>query len=276
MNTNNKQSEKWNEWFAGLTDGDGFFYINDRENSISFELTTHVTDSRVVYNIKNELKAGSVHLRSGSESVRYRVKKRAVIIDIANRLNGKLYNPVRLDQFLKVCERLNIKPLQSPALINEQSAYLAGLIDSYGSITIAVSRTSAADSQRTGVEGKTIKLINSRGYNQLSLRITSKYEENLISLQNSYGFGTIYKEQPNRQNRNPNAKYHWTIRSYEDFQKLYDYTRINPLKSVKMHRVRLSKLYFKYKQLGYHLKPSETIESKLWVKFCKSWFKYSF
>lgn len=269
-------SEKWNEWFAGLTDGDGCFYINHRENSVSFELTSHVVDSRVVYNIKNQLKAGSIHLRSGSQSIRYRVKQRSVIIDIVNRLNGKLYNPPRVVQFAKVCELLNIKPLESPLLINKHSAYLAGLIDSDGSITISVSRTSSEDSQKTGVEGRTIKLANSKAYNQISLRITSIYEKNLISLQNSYGFGDIYKEQPNRKNRSPNAKYHWTIRSYEDFQELNNYIRINQLKSVKMHRLRLSNLYFKYKQLQYNLKPSETIESKLWLKFCKSWFKYSF
>lgn len=268
-------SEKWNEWFAGLVDGDGCFYINKKENSVSFELTTHVIDSRVVHDIKNKLKAGSVHLRSGSQSIRYRVKQKSVIIDILNRLNGKLYNPVRVAQLAKVCELLNIKPLESPILINKQSAYLAGLIDSDGTITISISRTSSEDSQRTDVEGKIIRLANSKAYNQISLKITSIYEQNLISLQKFYGFGTIYKEQPNRKNRSPNAKYHWTIKSYEDFQKLYDYVRINPLKSVKMHRVRLSKLYFKYKQLQYHLKPSETIGSKLWLKFSKSWFKYS-
>ena len=277
MNITKINVEKWNEWFAGLTDGDGCFYINYRENSVSFELTTHVLDSRVVYDIKNKLKAGSVRLRSGSQSIRYRVKQKAVIIDIVNRLNGKLYNPTRINQFRKVCNLLNIKPLETPILMNKDSAYLAGLIDSDGSITISVSRTSAENSQRTGVEGKTIRLANSKAYNQISCRITSIYEQNLISLQKSYGFGTIYKEEPNRKNRAPRAKYHWTIRSYEDFQKLYDYLKSNcSLKSVKIHRVRLSKLYFKYKQLQYNLKPSGTIESKLWLKFCKAWFKYSF
>ena len=72
----NPDNQKWNQWFAGLTDGDGCFYLNKKERSVSYEITTHTTDVRVLYNIKNKLKAGTVKLRSNSQSVRYRVKKK--------------------------------------------------------------------------------------------------------------------------------------------------------------------------------------------------------
>lgn len=279
MNTENMSKnikrEKWNEWFAGLTDGDGYFYINTKEKNISFELTTHVTDSRVVTNIKNELKAGAVLIRSNSQSIRYRVKKKSVIIDIVNRLNGKLQNPTRILQFKKVCEMLDIKLQEKFPLINKENGYLAGLIDSDGTITISVSRSSAEDSQKTGVGGKQIRLINSKACNQISFKITSIYEEYIMLIKNSYGFGTIYREKPNKKNKSPKAKYSWTIRSYEDFLLLYEYLKKNPLKSVKMHRMRLALLYFKYKELKYHLQPTGTFQAKIWAKFCKLWFKYS-
>nr|AYQ95262.1 hypothetical protein [Trochiscia hystrix] len=268
--------QKWNEWFAGLTDGDGCFYINKKEKTVSFEITTHISDSRVLFDIKNKLKAGSVKLRSNSQSVRYRVKQKSVIIDILNRLNGKLYNKGRLEQFAKVCEMLNIKLIDPSPLLDKKSAYLAGLIDSDGTLAISISHSSSNDSQKSGVAGRTIRLINSKAFNQISLKITSINKQNLMILNDSYGIGEIYEEKLMKKNKSSKIKYHWVIRSYEEFLFLYEYLKRFPLKSVKMHRIRLSLLYFKYKQLKYHLKSSETIEFKIWEKFCKSWFKYSF
>jgi hypothetical protein len=172
-----QDSEKWNQWFAGIADGDGCFYINTKEKSISFEVTTHITDARALYDIKNKLKGGTVRLRSGSQSVRYRVKAKNIIIDIINRLNGKLYNQKRIAQFNQSCELLKILVIPgslslapvgskgsisypSLSLVDTKNAYLSGMIDSDGSITISVSKSSAEDYQLSGVEGRTIRLIN--------------------------------------------------------------------------------------------------------------------
>lgn len=271
---NKKNLDKWNEWFAGLTDGDGCFYINKNEKSISFELTTHITDSRIVRNIKNILKGGSVKLRSHSNSIRYRVKKKSVIIDIVNRLNGKLYNPARVEQFQKVCQLLNISFTVGPTLVDKKNSYLAGLIDSDGTLSISISNSSSENSQKSGLEGKLLRLIHSKSHNQMYLKISSQYKEQVLFIQNSYGFGNIYEEKINKINKKPKPIYHWTIRSYDDFLAMSNYLKTNPLKSIKMHRARLSLLYFKYRELKYPLKESQTIEFKIWNKFCHSWFKY--
>lgn len=268
--------DKWNQWFAGFTDGDGCFYINKKEKSVSFEITTHTTDARVLRIVKNKLKAGKVKLRSGSNSVRYRVKQKAVILDIVKRLNGKLRNPARITQFKQVCEMLNVQYIEPPSLISKDDGYLSGLIDSDGSFAISVSNSSAADSQISGVEGRTIRLINAGGFSQISLKATSSYGAYLYFIKDSYGYGSVYLEKANINNRSPKDKYHWTIKSYEDLQRLSEYVKKNPLKTVKMHRMRLALLYFKYKALNYHLKPADTIESKVWAKFAKSWYKYSY
>lgn len=273
-NTINTHNEKWNQWFAGLTDGDGCFYINKKERSISFEVTTHTTDARVLYEIKNKLKAGTVKLRSNSQSVRYRVKKKEVILNIVNRLNGKLYNKARVAQFELVCQMLNVQQLPTASLLEKDNAYLSGIIDSDGIFAISVSKSSAEDSQKSGVGGRITRLTNSRGFNQISLKVTSIDENNLKLIQNSYCYGKIYKQKEKK--KCPNVLYHWTIRSLDEFQHLYEFLKKNPLKSVKMHRMRLALLYFKYKELGYHLMPTGTIGSKIWAKLCKSWFKYSF
>jgi len=274
INNNSLNYDSWNEWFAGVVDGDGCFYINQKKE-ISFELTTSTVDIQILTNIKNKLKEGRIQPRSGSASLRYRVKKKKIILLILSRLNGLLYNIQRLKQFQKCCELLNIQFIPSSLTINLNNKYLSGLIDSDGTITISVSKTNLNNSQLSGLTGKIKRLQQSRGNNQLYLKITSVSQESILILSKSYSFGKIYTEKANKKNKVPNQKYHWTINSYEDFTYLYDYLKKSPLKSVKRHRIRLIKYYFYYKKLKYHLKEPNTIEYKIWSKFCNSWFKYS-
>jgi hypothetical protein len=268
-----KNNSLWNEWFAGLTDGDGCFYIN-KKNEISYELTTASNDSRILWNIKNTLKGGSIKIRSGSKSIRYRVKEKRVIKDIVFRLNGKLYNKNRLIQFDKVLQILEIEKIENSSLLDKKSSYLAGLIDSDGTITISVSKSKAAHSTISKAHGKVLKLTHSRGFNQLSLKVSLIDKENINLLKESYNFGTIYEEQKSLKLRAPKIKYHWTLRSAEEFSKLYELLKIFPLRGVKMHRIRLAFLYFKYKDLKYHLQEPGTEKFKIWEKFANTWFKY--
>lgn len=273
--TKKNDTLRWDQWFAGVIDGDGCFYIN-KKNEISFEVTTSNFDIEVLNSIKNKLKGGSIKPRSGSNSFRYRVKAILIIQTIVYKINGKLYNPVRLSQFKRVCEILNIKIKKSPFIIEITNTYLAGLIDSDGTISISVSKTNNITSQKYGKEGKIARLSQSRGFNQIYLKITSIYKEPLLLIKNSYKFGTIYVEKKKFSNKKPKNQYHWTIKSYQDFCILYEMLKTYPLKSSKMHRIRLSLKYFYYKTLKYHLKNFDTVEYKSWLFFCKSWFKYNF
>ena len=292
-----KHDLSWNQWFAGLVDGDGCFYIN-RKQEISFELTTHIVDLRLLSGIKNKFKGGSIQLRSGSKSARYRVKQKSTVKTIVHCLNGLLQNPTRLNKFQQACFLLDIVPILpiinrhtnlrdnhcfckqgkrnkgQNLIIESENAYLSGLIDSDGTISISVSKTNSKDSQKTGLLGKQMRLQNSRGFNQLYLKITCQFTEPLLFIQSSYNLGKIYTEKANKNNR-CHVKYNWTVKSYDDFVGLYAYLKKYPLKSVKMHRMRLALHYFQHKKRGYHLKEVDSLEYKIWVKFCKSWFKYS-
>jgi ubiquinol-cytochrome c reductase cytochrome b subunit len=126
--------EKWNEWLAGVVDGDGCFAIAKKTDNltISFELTAHTSDARIPKEIYEQLKTGSVGPRSGSNSVRFRAKSQNAIKNLVERLNGKLYNPRRLEQFSRMCQIVNMQQVESPALISPESSYLAGLINADG------------------------------------------------------------------------------------------------------------------------------------------------
>lgn len=269
-----QKDHRWDQWFAGLIDGGGYFYIS-KTNEISFEFTTHIYDARIVYDIKNKLKAGSVKLRNGTNKIRYRVKQRSIVIHIVHRINGKLHNSKRCEQLKKVCQLLNITYLSPVDLIAKKDSYLSGLFDDHGTITISISKTTQPDSQKPKLEGKITRLTHSKESNQLGIKITSKDYHNCSLIQQSYGFGKIFVERsPLKNGKIRKPKYHWTITSYEDGVLFYEYLKKNPLKSVKMHRIRLSLHYFHYKRLKYHLKAVDTLEYKIWSKFCRSWFKY--
>lgn len=273
---NTIQIIRWNLWLAGITDGDGYFYLNQKEKSVSFEITTHITDAKLLYNIQNTLGGGSVKVRANSKSMRYRVKERKIIIDVLNRINGKLYNQRRIAQFQQACALTNITPIQSSPLTHNESAYLAGLIDSDGTITISVSNSSPEHSILSGVEGKIQRLIYSRGYHQLTLKINGIDKAHIEMIQQSYGFGVIYNVQPGKNAKTTKPLSIWILRTYEEFSILYELLKRYPLKSVKMHRIRLIPIYFKYKQLKYHCSQKGSPEFKQWEKFCRLWHKYSY
>lgn len=273
---NTIQTNRWNEWFAGVIDGNGYFYINKKENNVSFELTTHITDAKILYNIKNLLGGGSVKLRANTQSIRYRVKQNDIILDILHRVNGKLYNQRRMAQFHAACALKNITPIQSPPLIHQQSPYLAGVIDSDGTITMSVSKTSAENSVLSGVEGKIQRLIHARGNHQLILKINGIDKGNIEVIQRSYQVGTIYTAKTGKKAKTTKSQSLWILRNYEEFLILYELLKKYPLKSVKMHRFRLIPFYFKYKELKYHYSEKGSLEFKQWEKFCRLWHKYSY
>jgi ubiquinol-cytochrome c reductase cytochrome b subunit len=270
------QKIRWNEWLAGITDGDGYFYFNQKEKSVNFEITTHITDAKFLYNIKNTLGGGSVKVRANSKSMRYRVKERKIIINVLNKINGKLYNQRRVEQFQQACALINLPPIESPTIIDNKSAYLAGLIDSDGTITIGVSNASSENSILSGVEGKIQRFIYSRGYHQLTLKINGVDQAHIEMIHKSYGFGVISNAQPGKKSKTAKPQYIWMVQTYEDFSILYELLKRYPLKSVKMHRIRLTPIYFKYKQLKYHCSKKDSPEFKQWEKFCRLWYKYSY
>nr|YP_009184939.1 putative LAGLIDADG homing endonuclease [Hafniomonas laevis]ALO63083.1 putative LAGLIDADG homing endonuclease [Hafniomonas laevis] len=266
--------DKWNEWFAGLLDGDGYFYIS-KTKEVSLEITTHITDARLLTHVKDKLGGGSLKPRSNSQSIRYRVKAKNIIQNVLLRVNGHLRNQNRLRQFREACRLFQLESL-NPSALSPTSPYIAGLIDSDGTIAMNVSATTAELATVAGVEGRIQRLIYARGSHQVRLTIASVDKANIEFLVQTYKLGTIYTIPPKPKSKAKLMQYHWVIRKESDFLAMYQALRNFPLKSVKMHRIRLLPIYFKYKQLKYHLRNPDEVEFKLWEKFCRLWYKYSY
>jgi len=89
----------WNQWLAGLIDGDGCLLF-DKQGYTSCEIIMGIRDEHALNQIKQKL-GGSLKLRSGSNSIRYRLHHKEGIIHLIDRINGNIRHSTRKIQLQK-------------------------------------------------------------------------------------------------------------------------------------------------------------------------------
>jgi hypothetical protein len=135
--------DNFNAWFAGLTDGDGSLLLNVPKSGnigVRYEVTLDSKDVQTLHKIKSELGYGSVTKRTGINAYRYRIGRRACVLDIVNRINGLLLTPGKHVQLIKICQELGIQPIIPTVTdsfkIIQNTAWLSGFFDAEGSFNI--------------------------------------------------------------------------------------------------------------------------------------------
>jgi len=132
---NNRQSNDsnkiFNQWLAGLIDGDGCFQLS-KKGYASLEIVMETRDKHCLYQIKQKF-GGSVKLRSGVNWLRYRLHHKKGLLDLIHAVNGEIRNPIRLLQLNKICQLYNI-PVIQPSPLTYNNGWLSGFFDSDGSI----------------------------------------------------------------------------------------------------------------------------------------------
>jgi len=103
----NEKFEIYLDWLAGFIDGDGYFYISNK-NYPSLEITVHLKEVQVLYKIKTLL-GGSVKNRINVNAVRYRLHSIHGMTNAVDFLEGRLQHPTRMAQFERVKALLNRK-----------------------------------------------------------------------------------------------------------------------------------------------------------------------
>lgn len=253
----------WNQWLAGIIDGDGYLAIQTSNNVAVCEITMPLEDESLLFKIKQKL-GGSLKARSGAKAVRYRLCHKKGMEDLLLRINGSIRNTIRVIQFKKLCERFNITYLKAKPL-TLSNGYMAGFFDADGSIFIGVGKTSPEHSILSGIEGKMIRLQNSRAHNQLRIEISNKYHENLIFFQDVFGSGSIRAITHHQ-------KYLTHIYQIYHIELFLNYISKYPLHSVKMKRVLKVRSYFELKRIKAHLADPSSIKRQAWNAFCKKWY----
>jgi len=153
----------WNEWLAGLIDGNGSLIVS-KAGDCSCEITMGIADEKTLLLIKQKL-GGSVKLRSGVQAVRYRLHHIEGIKDLVNRINGNIRTKSRSVQLEAMCLKLNII-LRSPESLNLTNYWFMGYFDAEGCIT----------ANFNCFENKPLSKLITRG---ITISISSKLKENL-------------------------------------------------------------------------------------------------
>lgn len=289
------QIKKWEEWFAGFIDGDGSILVY--KDHVSIEATTSIEDEGILTEIKKKF-GGSIKPRSNARALRWRSRKKDVVIKVIKTLNGNIYNKIRIEQLKKACIFYEIEYIEPKPTNFAQSSYLAGLFDADGSISIVsknndkkkekeeekkkeeenkdyrkkINRGKGNKEERKltnipGVYGKVERLINSKGANQCIIKCTNKNKEN-IEMFKDLKIGEFYYEK----NKEKQTKWHWIIKKSEIY-KFLNYLNENPIKGKKKkQRFHLLQEYIRLKEIEAHIAKKESILFKEWTKFCKKWY----
>ena len=246
-NTNNKDNNKsdpnlikFNQWLAGLMDGDGCFILT-KKGYVSCEITMDIRDKGALYEIKHKF-GGAITTVSGANALRYKVRHKQGVLNFINALNGLIRNPSRMLQLNKLCVKYGIK-FKEPLPLTFDNGWYSGFIDSDGSLYL---------NEESG---------------QVFISVTQKNRYILEPLQNIYG-GKIYILSPKTE-----AFKYTVFRKNELFHLMDNYFSKYPLKTAKAARLALIRDFYLLRP--YRKPSSDTLEQfNKWVAFLDKWEKY--
>lgn len=241
-----KSEKKFNEWLAGLIDGDGCFGITQKEYG-NCEITVGLEDEKMLNQIRNKF-GGSLKLRSGSNSIRYRLSNKEGLIKLLNAVNGNIRNSVRLIQFHKLCNHYDIKII-SPIKLDINNCWISGFFDADGTINYYYR--------------------NNDNRPQLFISITNKYLIDVEDIKRVLG-GSIYFD------KSKNGYYKWTITNEENSMVWYNYIKNNPSRSFKGNKIYMLKEFYKLYNIKAYKSNKDSMLYKKWLIFDKKWSSYSY
>jgi len=237
----NKSELTWNQWLAGLIDGNGCFLVS-KSGYTSCEITMGIEDERALFEIKQKL-GGSVKLRAGLSAIRYRLHHKAGMIDLITRVDGHIRNSVRLKQLELVCKTLNIT-FKEPSELNKFNGWYSGFFDADGTVTYSIKD----------------------GYPQLTISVTNKLEENVKHFEKDFS-GKVYFD------KGGYGSYKWSIQSKKDIETFLEYIKNCPSRSHKKQRLFLIPKYYELKSLKAYKQELGSALNKAWVSLSEDWKK---
>jgi ubiquinol-cytochrome c reductase cytochrome b subunit len=234
----NLVEESWNQYLAGLIDGDGYLGISNK-GFACLEITMDIYDEYALNKVKQKL-GGSVKLRSGARAFRYRLHHKTGILVLLHRINGYIQNSKRIPQLEKMCNLYEI-PYKDPVKIKRDNSWFAGFFDADGTI------------------GYSIK----KGWPQLTISVSNKKEIDLMPFKEVFGGFCRLDKASNT--------YKWDIYSTEAVSDFCEYLREHPLHSRKKQRIFLVKRFYELRDCRAYKEDPNSLLFKAWVQFEKDW-----
>lgn len=238
---NNSKDIYFNQWLAGLIDGDGSLLVNKSGYS-RCEIIVSIFDFRLLNTVQNKL-GGSIKKRAGVGALRWRLHDTKGMINLVDRINGHIRHSNRIKQLNKVCILLNIKFIM-PDKLDLKNGWFAGFFDANG----------------------TIGFYLKNEITQLTISVSNKLYTDLTPFMHNFG-GNIYFD------KGSNGSYIWSIQSQSDIENFVSYTKVCPIKSIKRYRIFLVKQYYQLIKIKANKATFISPLHKSWVIFSKKWNK---
>lgn len=237
---NTAEEGRFNEWLAGIIDGDGHLSVSKLKYS-RCEITMDKMDYHTLMLIKNKL-GGSVKLRSGINAYRYRLHNREGMLNLIHRINGNIRNSQRIPALMKVCSVLDIIYIPAVPLI-PMNAWYSGFFDADGSIFATFDRPS--------------KII---------ISVTNKYR---IDVEPFLNFnGNVYFS------KGLYGHYKWIISSKSDILNMLNYFKINPSRSHKLARLSVVNEFYTLRDLKAYKSDANVSLANRWNTLQLKWSKW--
>ena len=234
-----EKDNNWNEWFAGLVDGDGSLLIS-KKGYMSLEITMSIYDEKTLLQIQKKLK-GSIKIRNNIKAFRYRLHHKNGMIKALNKLNGLCRNSTRIPQLKKICKKADIQ-YKNPIPLTLNNGWFSGFFDADGTLSYSFANT----------------------WPQLEISVSNKKAIDCKVFKYFFN-GNIYLD------KRCNI-YKWVISSEKDILFFYNYLKKYPLQSYKHKRILLIPDFLKLRQIRAYNYPKESKTYKNWQIFKDKWF----
>lgn len=229
----------FNQWLAGLIDGDGYFNLS-KKGTARFQLTMDARDLSTLYEIKHKF-GGRISSVSGANAFRYQLSHKKGLIYLINSINGEIRNPKRLLQINKLCIKYNIV-LIMPKPLTYYNGWLSGFLDSDGSI------------------------YYSESSGQVFISIAQKNKYLLDPLIELYS-GRVYIFSPKTE-----AFRYQVYRKNDLFNLIDNYFIHYPLRTLKLNRLNLIKEFYDLRTYKNNLNDLKKLND--WIDYKDRWDKY--
>lgn len=223
-----KDDNSFNQWFAGIIDGNGCFTVSKNGNC-SLEIIVNHHNIKMLRFIQNKF-GGSIKLRAGTNAYRYRIHNKNTLIQIIHRINGYIQHSKRIHQLHAICQKFHIQPI-IPMHLDIHSSWFAGFFDAKGSIDLTLSDNP-----------------------QLIIQVCDKEYKNIHEYLKVFGGHIAYDQ-------GKNGFYKWSIQSFEDHITFSNYSKNHVFRSSKSKRFYLIKKYYDLMKLKAYLINSDYLKA---------------
>ena len=235
------------KWLAGVIDGDGNFDLRNINSKLvlkAIRIKLHNRDIRILSYIQNTLHMGRIKMDKNKPHSLWVISKKVEMIFLINKLNGLIR--LKVDGLRKSCEYLNIEFKEANYNIKEYDPYLAGLVDTDGSIVYNyVGNRIECNLEFKNTEfSRKLNLDNVIPNYKPSVLLRKSHDSITYKYQTVKGMIYLYN-------------YFMKNRLYSDF-KFYRVSKIKPFIAIR----------------DYKNKPKNSAEFKVYSEFMLNWIQY--